>query len=172
VLGFGFFALGWMKIYNYYLTVGVADNFPSIMQDPMVKMFYAGTDPYYQRECWVMGFAMAEVMTGFLIMVGVFSRVWCVLMVYLFTKLMVVDFGWAEIPHLYPIAAFSVVALSTNSLSNWFHRVDEHGDRIAAKGRLGWRYIATSFCLAILIAFLAVYPMLYLLTQIPHVKYF
>ena len=172
VLGFGFFALGWMKIYNYYLTVGVADNFPSILHDPLVSLFYVGTDPKYIRECWVMGFALSEVMTGFLIMAGVFSRVWCVMMVYLFTKLMVVDFGWAEIPHLYPIAAFAVVALSANSCSNWFHQVDENGDRIAAKGKLGWRYIATSFCLAILIAFLAVFPMLYFLTKIPHVKYY
>jgi len=26
VLGFGFFALGWLKIYNYHLTAGLADN--------------------------------------------------------------------------------------------------------------------------------------------------
>jgi hypothetical protein len=172
ILGFGFFALGWMKIYNYYLTVGVVDNFPSLLKDPLVSMFYVGTNPYYIRECWILGFALAEVLTGFLVMAGVFSRVWCLMMVYLFTKLLVIDFGWAEIPHLYPVAAFSVVAFSTNSLSNWFHRVDENGDRIAAKGKLGWRYIATSFCLAILIAFLAVFPMLYFLTLVPHVKYF
>jgi uncharacterized membrane protein YphA (DoxX/SURF4 family) len=170
VLGFGFFALGWMKIYNCYLTVGVADNYPSIMQDPLVKMFYVGTNPYYARECWVMGFALCEVMTGFLIMTGVFSRVWCAMMVYLFTKLLVVDFGWPEIPHLYPVAAFAVVALS-NSLSNWFYRVDERGDILAQKGKLGWSYIFASLGLAILIAGLTVYPMLYLLTKIPHVKY-
>jgi len=59
VLGFGFFALGWLKIYNYHLTAGVADNYPSIMDDPMIGFFSMGTNPAFHRENWVIAFALA-----------------------------------------------------------------------------------------------------------------
>ena len=43
VLGFGFVALGWLKVYNHNLVAGVADNAPSVLNDPMVAMLTGGT---------------------------------------------------------------------------------------------------------------------------------
>jgi len=171
LLGFGFFALGWMKLYNYYLTVGVADNYPAVLNDPMIKLFYFGTDPSLQRECWIVAFGMAEVLTGFLVMVGVFSRVWCAMMIYLFTKLMIVDFGWNEIPHLYPIGAFLLVTLS-NNLSNEFGKVDDRAEAVARTGKCVSTHLILSFLLAMVLSVLAMYPMLYLLTRVAHPKFF
>lgn len=166
ILGFGFFALGWMKIYNHDLTAGVADNFPSVMEDPLILMFYAGTDPTFQRESWIVAFALTEVLTGFLIMVGVFNRLWCVMMVYVFTKLMVVDFGWAEIPHLYPIGAFLAVTFS-NHLSNEFYRIEELEAYEARQGKTG-REILVAAVSAMAISVLVIFPMLYFLTLVEH----
>ncbi|MGE3536318.1 MAG: hypothetical protein AB7N91_02650 [Candidatus Tectimicrobiota bacterium] len=166
VLGFGFFALGWMKIYNHDLTAGVADNFPQVMEDPLIKMFYIGTDHSLQRECWIVAFAMTEVLTGFLVMVGVFNRLWCTMMVYVFTKLMLIDFGWAEIPHLYPIGAFLVVAFS-NHHSNEFYRLDELEEYEERLGKTG-REIVIAAVASLLIAIVVIFPMLYVLTQVEH----
>src|SRR5258708_14458905 len=47
ILGFGFFTLGWFKIYNYNLTAGVADTFPSVMYDPMIGFFSIATHPAF-----------------------------------------------------------------------------------------------------------------------------
>ncbi len=164
ILGLGFFLLGWMKLYNYYLTVGVADNYPEVLKDPMVLMFYAGTSPHLTRECWIMAFGMAEVMTGFLVMIGMFSRVWCFMMVYLFSKLMLVNFGWDEIPHLYPIGAFLVV-MSSNNLSNAFEVVDKRAELVTRAGKGIPLHIVLSFLLAVSLATLAVFPPLWLLTK-------
>lgn len=166
VLGFGFFALGWMKIYNYYLTVGVADNYPNVMDDPMIHIFWIGTRHAFRRENWVVGFAMAEVLTGFLLMLGVFCRVWCLMMVYVFTKLMIVDFGWAEIPHLYPIAAFLVVLFS-NNLSSEFSGIERKAKYAIRDRQYDVALIRTLF-IAIVLAALAIYPMLMLLTRVHH----
>ena len=166
ILGFGFFALGWMKIYNHDLTAGVADNFPSVMEDPLILMFYAGTDPAFQRESWIVAFALTEVLTGFLIMVGVFNRLWCVMMVYVFTKLMIVDFGWAEIPHLYPIGAFLAVTFS-NQLSNEFYRIEELEAYEARQGKTG-REVLVAAVSAVAIAVMVIFPMLYFLTLVEH----
>jgi uncharacterized membrane protein YphA (DoxX/SURF4 family) len=166
VLGFGFFALGWMKIYNHDLTAGVADNFPSVMEDPLILMFYAGTDPTFKRESWIVAFALTEVLTGFLVMVGVWSRLWCVMMVYVFTKLMVIDFGWAEIPHLYPIGAFLAVTFS-NHLSNEFYRIEAMEEYEARQGKTG-REILLAAGAALVIAAVVMFPLLYLLTLVEH----
>jgi uncharacterized membrane protein YphA (DoxX/SURF4 family) len=166
VLGFGFFALGWMKIYNHDLTVGVADNFPSVMQDPLVLMFYIGTDPAFLRECWIIAFALVEVMTGFLVMVGVWNRIWCAMMVYVFTKLMLVDFGFAEIPHLYPIGAFLAVVFS-NHLSNEFYRIDVLEAYEARQGKTG-REMAVAAISAAVISALVIFPLLIFLTMVKH----
>ena len=166
ILGFGFFALGWMKMYNHDLTAGVADNFPQVMEDPLIKLFYFGTDPYFQRESWIVAFAMSEVLTGFLIMVGVFNRLWCTMMVYVFTKLMLIDFGWAEIPHLYPIGAFLVVAFS-NHHSNEFYRLDQLEEYEERLGKTG-REIAIAAVASLLIAIVVIFPMLYFLTRVEH----
>jgi hypothetical protein len=166
ILGFGFFALGWMKIYNHDLTAGVADNFPSVMEDPLMLMFYIGTDAAFQRENWIVAFALTEVLTGFLIMVGVFNRLWCVMMVYVFTKLMLVDFGWAEIPHLYPIGAFLAVTFS-NHLSNEFYRIEQLEAYEARQGKTG-REVLVAAVSAVAISVVVIFPMLYFLTLIEH----
>jgi hypothetical protein len=116
------------------------------------------------RECWIMAFGMAEVMTGFLVMIGMFSRVWCLMMVYLFAKLMLVNFGWDEIPHLYPIAAFLVV-LSSNNLDNAFAIVDRRAEAVTRTGKNMVQHIVLSFVLAACLATLAVFPMLAFLTH-------
>ena len=158
--------LGWLKIYNDYLTVGVADNFPAVMNDPLIQLFSLGTTALYQRECWVVAFAMGEIVTGFLLMTGVFCRVWCLLLIGLFTKLMVVDFGWAELPHLYFIGLF-LVLLCSNSLTDEFGWLESRTAQDARKGRLGWRLLMALGAAAV-IALLVVYPGLYVLTKIPH----
>ncbi|MBI4641584.1 MAG: DoxX family membrane protein, partial [Candidatus Tectomicrobia bacterium] len=166
ILGFGFFALGWMKLYNHNLTIGVADNYPSVLEDPLVKMFYIGTDPAFKRECWVVAFGMAEVLTGFMVMVGVFNRLWCAMMIYLFTKLMLVDFGWAEIPHLYPIGAFMAVTFS-NHHSDEFYRIEEMEEYEERQGKTGLE-ILIAVIASIVIALIAIFPMLYFLTTVEH----
>jgi uncharacterized membrane protein YphA (DoxX/SURF4 family) len=134
-LGFGFFLLGWLKIYNYNLVAGVADNYPSVMDDPMVKLLAFGTDPRFARESWIVSFGMAEVMSGFLLMTGVFTRIWSTIMLFVFTKLMLVDFGWEEIPHIYPIGAMAALIFS-NKHSSEFQRIEEIGDRMGRQGRV------------------------------------
>lgn len=166
VLGVGCFVLGWLKIYNAYLTVGVADNFPAVMHDPLIQLFSLGTTALYQRECWVVAFAMGEIVTGFLLMMGVFCRVWCLLLIGLFTKLMVVDFGWAELPHLYFIGLF-LVLLCSNDLTDEFGWLEARAAQTAREGRLGWRLLIALGAAAV-IALLVVYPGLYVLTKIPH----
>jgi len=161
VFGFGFVVLGWSKIYNHDLTIGVADNYPWIMNDPMVGFFTMGTNPLFRRETWVLSFGLAEVMSGFMIMMGVFTRLWGTIMIVMFTKLTLVDFGWDEIPHLYPIGA-ALAVVTSNYLRSEFGIVE----RIERALRGGtpvrrWALVAVS---ATVIAFLAVMPFLYLLT--------
>jgi len=161
VLGFGFFVLGWAKIYNHDLTIGVADNYPQIMNDPLVGFFAFGTNPSLRRETWVMSFGLAEVMSGFMLMTGIFTRVWGGIMLWVFTKLMLVDFGWDEIPHIYPIGAVLAV-ITSNHLRAEFHPLEriERGMRSGAHVQRFALVAAAS----VAIAFLTVMPMLYALT--------
>jgi uncharacterized membrane protein YphA (DoxX/SURF4 family) len=161
VFGLGFFVLGWAKIYNHDLTIGVADNYPWIMNDPMVGFFQMGTDPALRRETWVMSFALAEVMSGFMMMMGVFTRLWGTIMIIMFTKLTLVDFGWDEIPHMYPIGA-ALAVVTSNHLRSEFGIVEklERMWRAGAPAKR-WAMVGVS---AAVIAFLAVMPILYLLT--------
>jgi uncharacterized membrane protein YphA (DoxX/SURF4 family) len=161
VFGFGFFVLGWAKIYNHDLTIGVADNYPGIMNDPLVGFFTMGTDPALRRETWVLSFALAEVMSGFMIMMGVFTRLWGTIMVFMFTKLTLVDFGWDEIPHIYPIGA-ALAVLTSNHLRTEFHPL-ERIERALRRGSHLKRLVLVA-AVSVAIAFLAVMPMLYLLT--------
>jgi uncharacterized membrane protein YphA (DoxX/SURF4 family) len=124
LLGFGFLVLGWMKVYNHDLTAGVADNYPGVMNDPLVALLAAGTDPSLRRETWVVSFGMAEVMSGFMLMTGIFTRFWACVMLWVFTKLMLVDFGWDEIPHIFPISALLAV-LTSNDLRTEFDVVQK-----------------------------------------------
>jgi len=138
-------------------VIGVAQNFPTVTEDVFIKQFYCGTDPRLKTGCWLVAFALSEVLSGFLLMVGVFSRAWSLQLVYVFTKLMVVDFGWPEIPHLYPIGAFLLLAFS-NQLSN-----ELDGEPRAAGDRRWWRSrwgLATATALS----WLLIFPLLYALT--------
>lgn len=164
VLGFGFLALGWLKVYNHNLVAGVADNAPSVLNDPMVAMLTGNPPPtyFFRREAWVIAFGLAEVMSGFLVMIGVFSRVWTSIMAFMFTKLMLVDFGWDEIPHIYPIAAMLVVIFSNQLTSEVdpIERLEEDAWR-AGKTLKRFAIIGTT---AVISAILIVFPLLYIIS--------
>jgi len=162
VLGFAFFALGWMKIYNYHLTAGVADNFPEVINDPLIGFFTLGTNPLFRRENWVIAFALAEVLSGFMLMVGVFTRIWASLMLWVLVKLMLFNFGWGEIPHIYPAAA-TLAVIFCNRVGGEFAFVEKFQLRYAREGKSLLRYAGVvAASLAISVA--TVYLMLYALT--------
>jgi uncharacterized membrane protein YphA (DoxX/SURF4 family) len=164
VLGFGFLALGWLKIYNYHLTAGVADNYPAVMDDPMIHFFALGTSQIFRRENWIVAFALAEVLSGFMLMTGIFTRVWGSLMLWVFIKLMIVNFGWDEIPHIYPIAATMAIVFS-NKLKTEFAFVENMQRRAGREGRSLVRVAGVAVaCIAI--AVVAVYTLLYAFTFI------
>lgn len=164
VLGFGFLALGWLKIYNYHLTAGVADNYPAVMDDPMIHFFALGTSQIFRRENWIVAFALAEVLSGFMLMTGIFTRVWGSLMLWVFIKLMIVNFGWDEIPHIYPIAATMAIVFS-NKLKTEFAFVESMQQRAGREGRSLVR-VASVAVACIAIAVVAVYTLLYAFTFI------
>jgi len=161
ILGFGFLVLGWMKVYNHDLTAGVADNYPGVMNDPLVNMFAMGTDPGLRRETWVVSFGMAEVLSGFMLMTGIFTRFWACMMLWVFTKLMLIDFGWDEIPHIYPIGALLAV-LTSNDLRTEFDIVQK--TERAMRGNGGLRRLALVAVSSVVIAVVAVLPILWGLT--------
>jgi len=162
VLGFGFFALGWLKIYNYHLTAGVADNFPSVMDDPMISFFSLGTNAAFHRENWIVAFALAEVLSGFMLMVGVFTRVWASLMLWVLVKLMLVNFGWDEIPHIFPIAATLAIVFS-NKASSEFSIIERIQRKAGREGRTAFRF-ASVLLASLIISALTVYTLLYAMT--------
>jgi len=161
-LGFGFFALGWLKIYNHDLVAGVADQYPSVLDDPMVKLLAFGADPSFKRECWVVSFALAEVLSGFMVMTGTFLRVWSVIMAAMFTKLMLVDFGWNEIPHLFPIGALTAIAFSSR-LTSELRPVEVLEGRAGRDGKR-LRQAAIIGGAAVGLALVVIFPMLFALT--------
>jgi hypothetical protein len=164
VLGFGFFALGWLKIYNYHLTAGVADNYPAVMDDPMIGFFAMGTNHLFRRENWIVAFAFAEVLSGFMLMVGVFTRVWGSMMIWVLAKLMLVNFGFEEIPHIYPIAATMAVVFSSK-VGSEFSFVERIQQKAAREGKPMLR-MATVGVASLAIAVVTVYALLYALTFI------
>src|SRR6266853_2407532 len=164
VLGFGFFALGWLKIYNYHLTAGVADNYPSVMDDPMIGFFSMGTNPAFRRENWIVAFALAEVLSGFMLMVGIFTGLGASLMFWVLVKLMLVNFGWDEIPHIYPIAATLAVVFS-NKVSSEFSIVERLQRKAGREGRTAFRF-ASVLLASLIISVLAVFTLLYAFTFI------
>jgi uncharacterized membrane protein YphA (DoxX/SURF4 family) len=161
ILGFGFLVLGWMKVYNHDLTAGVADNYPGVMNDPLVNMFAMGTDPALRRETWVVSFGMAEIMSGFMLMTGIFTRFWACMMLWVFTKLMLIDFGWDEIPHIYPIGALLAV-LTSNDLHTEFDLVQK--TERAMRGDQPLRRFALVAVSSVVIAVVAIWPILWGLT--------
>ena len=133
------------------------------MQDPLVNFFAIGTDPQYRRECWVVSFGMAEVLSGFLLMIGVFSRLWSLLMVFVMTKLMLIDFGWPEIPHIYLIGALLVVVFS-NNLTNELSPFEAAQEEARRRGDMLARF-ALMIAPPVALAILVIFPVLELLTH-------
>jgi hypothetical protein len=113
---------------------------------------------------------LGEIVTGFLLMVGVFCRVWCMLMLFMFTKLMVVDFGWAELPHLYFMSIF-LVLLFSNRLSGDFAWIEGRTAAAAWDGKMA-RALLIAVAIALFLSTLVVYPGLYVLTKIPNSSVF
>jgi hypothetical protein len=161
-LGFGFLVLGWLKVYNHDLVAGVADQYPSVRNDPMVSLLALGTDPYFRRECWVVSFGMAEVLSGFMLMTGTFSRVWGAIMAVVFTKLMLVDFGWNEIPHLFPIGALACITFSSR-LKSELDPIEALEERAGRDGR-DLKQAAIIVGTALGLAVVVIFPILFALT--------
>ncbi len=132
------------------------------MNDPMIGFFSMGTNPVFRRENWIVAFALAEVLSGFMLMMGVFTRVWGVLMLWVFIKLMLVDFGWDEIPHIYPIAATMAVVFS-NRVGSEFAFIERLQQKFRREGKTVFR-LAVVTAASFAISVLAVYVLLYLLT--------
>src|SRR5262249_40400829 len=138
--------------------------YPSVMDDPMIGFFAMGTNPLFRRENWIVAFAMAEVLSGFMLMVGIFTRAWGSLMLWVLVKLMLVNFGWDEIPHIYPIAATMAVVFS-NKVRSEFSLVEKIQHE-AARERRTFVRIATVAFSSLAIAILAVFALLYAFTFI------
>jgi uncharacterized membrane protein YphA (DoxX/SURF4 family) len=112
IVGLSFAMLGIMKILNFELIIGVSDHAPVVMSDPIIKLFWLGTDPRFAREWWAFGFGMSEILTGVLLIAGIFKRMISLCVSLVFTKLMIYDMGWLEIPHLYPISVLIIICFS------------------------------------------------------------
>jgi hypothetical protein len=101
-------------------------------------------------------------MSGFLVTVGVFTRVWGVLTAFVFTKLLLLDFGWDEIPHIYPVAALLVLVFS--------NRLTSEADPIEARDEAAWRRgehlrrVAIVGGSTLITAVLVIFPLLYLIS--------
>jgi uncharacterized membrane protein YphA (DoxX/SURF4 family) len=162
ILGFGFFALGFLKIWNHDLLMGVGDNYPEFMEDPLVKFFSLGTDPYYRRETFVTSFALAEVVSGFMLTIGVFTRIWASIMAFVFAKLLFVNFGFAEMPHFFPIGGCLSLIFS-NKLTSEFDWVEEKEERAGREGKRALQAIIIVGS-ALVVAFVTIFPMMYALS--------
>jgi hypothetical protein len=83
-------------------------------------------------------------------------------MAFMFTKLLLVDFGWDEIPHIYPVAALLAVLFS--------NQLTSEADPIEALDEAAWRRgnyfrrLALIGGSAIVSALLVVFPLLYLIS--------
>jgi hypothetical protein len=161
-LGFGFLVLGWLKVYNHDLVAGVADQYPSVRDDLTVKLLAFGTDPYFSRECWVVSFGLGEVLSGFMVMTGTFSRVWGGITAALFAKLMLVDFGWNEIPHLFPIGALIAITFS-NRLNPELDPIAARAERAGLDGR-NLKRASIIGGTAVGLALVLIFPILFALT--------
>jgi hypothetical protein len=140
----------------------VADNFPEVMKEPLIGFFTLGTNPMFDRENWVIAFALSEVLSGFLLMMGVFTRIWASLMLWVLVKLMLFNFGWAEIPHIYPIAA-TLALIFSNRVESEFSFLERFQLKYAREGKAMLRYTGVVAASAV-IAVATVYLMLYALT--------
>jgi len=75
---------------------------------------------------------------------------------------MLVDFGWNEIPHIYPIAALLAV-MTSNKLTSEFDRIEQIEERLGRSGK-SLKQALTILGASVVVAFLVVFPMLYATT--------
>jgi len=73
-----------------------------------------------------------------------------------------VDFGWDEIPHIYPIGALAAVMFS-NKLRSEFWEVEAWKDQARRKGEFGKQVVAVGLP-ALGIAMVVVFPLLVLIS--------
>jgi hypothetical protein len=130
----------------------------------MIGFFSMGTNAAFHRENWIVAFAMAEVLSGFMLMMGIFTRVWGSLMLWVLVKLMLVNFGWDEIPHIYPIAATLAVVFS-NKASCEFSIIERLQRKAGREGRTAFRF-ASVLLASLIISALTVYTLLYAFTYV------
>ena len=170
ILGLGFFVLGFLKMWNHNLVAGVGDNNPGLLKDPMIGFFTIGTHHYFNRENFIWAFGASEVASGFMVMAGVFTRVWGTLMIIVFTKLMVVDFGYAEIPHIYPIGALLCVLFANHHKADFgIAKLEERVDHWRRQGKPFKQLIAIGVP-AFIIAFLVMVPMVWGMTFFEYLR--
>ena len=102
-LGVGFFLLGMVnKIYIAELFIGVGDNFPQLIEGARHMI------PGLTREAWSFTTALGEMTFGLLLLIGVFDKLTCIALTFIFGQLIFV-FGPSEVVHMYPIAGFLVL---------------------------------------------------------------
>jgi hypothetical protein len=95
-------------------------------------------------------------------MIGIFNRVWSTITCFVFAKLMFIDFGWEEVPHIYPITCL-VALMFSNRHTNEFQGVESISDRLARQGRT-LRQLAMIGLPAIITSGLLIFPVLILIT--------
>jgi len=169
VLGVGFFALGWLKCYNHNLVAGVVDNYPASADDPMLSALAKLPLPaswvqfaQYKRESFIMAFGLSEVLCGFMVMMGIFSRVWTSMMAWTFANLMLFVYGFDEIPHIYPIGGCLAVIFS-NQLTSELDPIEEIEERLGRQGRLGAQILLV-LAVGIGVSFLILFPPQYFIS--------
>jgi hypothetical protein len=83
-------------------------------------------------------------------------------MLWVLVKLMLFNFGWGEIPHIYPVAATLAVIFS-NRVGSEFSFLEKFQLKYAREGKTMLRYAGVAVASAV-IALATVYLMLYALT--------
>jgi len=83
-------------------------------------------------------------------------------MIWIFTKLMIVTFGFEEIPHIYPIAATMAVVFSSK-LGSEFSFVERMQQGAAREGKTLVRIVTVGVA-SLAIAVVTVYALLYALS--------
>jgi hypothetical protein len=97
-----------------------------------------------------------------MLMTGTFLRGWGAVTAFVFAKLMLVDFGWNEIPHLFPIGALTAITFNNRLQSE----LDPVAALVEREGRRGTtvKQAAIVGGTAIGLAVALIFPILFALT--------
>ena len=101
-------------------------------------------------------------MSGFLLTMGVFTRVWTGIMSFMFIKLMLVDFGWEEIPHIYPIGG-ALAIMTSNFLTSEFDPIEAMEEKYGRQGKTAMQAV-TIIGASLVVGFVLIFPALYILS--------